>query len=175
MRTGRPGCRHWGRHDPLAAGLAVWKETTASWPSIGWPTPLRSNCCRLFPARHPVTALELSAAMPLCSCKPDACPAALELSAAMPLCSCKLDACPAVLELSAAMPLSFYVSPIDLENGLPDPQVWEILVADRAVLPILINMLYADRPPLTPRYWSSGGSAACPRLLVYPRLQHPWA
>ena len=136
MRTGRPGCRH----APLAAGLAVWKETTASWPSIGWPTPLRSNCCRLFPARHPVTALELSAAMPLCSCKPDACPAALELSAAMPLCSCKLDDCPAVLELGAAMPLSFYVFPSDLENGLPDQQVWEILAADRAVLPILINM-----------------------------------
>ena len=100
MRTGRLGCRH----APLAAGLAVWKETTANWPSIGWPTPLRSNCCRLFPARHPVTALELSEAMPLCSCK--------------------LDACPAALELSAAMPLSFYVFPSDLENGLPDPQIW---------------------------------------------------
>jgi hypothetical protein len=69
MRTGRLGGRHASLPATAAAAaavadVAVWQETTASWPSIG-----------------------LSATMPLSSCELDARHAALELNAAMPLSS----------------------------------------------------------------------------------------
>ena len=138
MRTGRLGGCHASLPATAAAGaavadVAVWQETTASWPSIG-----------------------LSATMPLCPC---------ELNAAMPL-------------SSGFLADVFYCY---LEDGLPDPQVWERASALCEALPILIVLRGARRPsPLHDfgrsavqqflhGYWYTLGCSTCGCEQVIPR------
>lgn len=100
----------------------------------------------------------------------------IRLSAMMPLCPCKLN---------AAMPLSSgFTADVfccNLEDGLPDPQVWERASALCEALPILIVLPGARRPsPLHDfgrsvvqqflhGYWYTLGCRTCGCEQIIPR------